>query len=72
MTEFSLPILGFDPTRLCDVEVVWADGTPVSGLLGSDIKEALARCQAEETEEAAKQELRDQGVTVLDDHRRNK
>ena len=56
MAEFSLPILGFDPTRLCDVEVVWADGTPVSGLLGSDIKEALARCQAEE--EAAKQKLR--------------
>jgi len=56
MAEFSLPILGFDPERLRDVEIVWADGRPVGGLLGTDIKEALARCQAEE--EAAKQKLR--------------
>jgi len=69
MTEFSLPILGFDPERLRDVEIVWADGRPVAGLLGSDIREALARCQAEEAEEAAKQQLRDSGVVLLNDWR---
>jgi hypothetical protein len=72
MPEFSLPILGLDPDRLRDVEIVWADGRPVGGLLGSNIREALARCQVEEAEEAAKQELRDQGVTVLADHQRKK
>jgi len=70
---FLVPILGFDqPRTVRDVEIVWADGRPVGGLLGSDIKEALARCRAAETEEAAKQELRDQGVTVLADHQRKK
>ena len=61
-----------DTMHLRDVEIVWADGTPVAGLLGTDIREALARCQVEEAEEAAKQELRDQGVTVLADHQRKK
>ena len=70
MTELCLPILGFNPERLRDVEVVWADGTPVSGILGNDIREALARCQAEEIEEAAKQELRDSGVVLLNDWRK--
>jgi hypothetical protein len=42
----------------------------VCGLLGSDIREALARCQAEEAEEAHKQSLRDSGVVLLDDWRK--
>jgi hypothetical protein len=71
MSEFSLPVLGFDqPRTVREVQVVWADGSPVCGLLGSNIKEALARCQAEEAEDAAKQELRDQGVVLLEDYRK--
>ena len=50
MAEHRIPILGFDPDRLRDLEIVWKDGTPVGGLLGNDIKEALARCQAEAEE----------------------
>jgi hypothetical protein len=70
MSEFSLPVLGFDqPRTVREVQVVWADGSPVCGILGSNIEKALARCQAEEAEEAAKQELRDQGVVVLEDWR---
>ena len=69
MAEFSLPIL-VPPERLRDVEIVWADGRPVGGLLGSDIREALARCQVEEAEGAAKQQLRDSGVVLLDDWRK--
>jgi hypothetical protein len=65
----KLPILGFDPERLRDVQVVWKDGTPVSGILGNNIRESLARCRAEETEEAHKQSLRDSGVVLLDDWR---
>ena len=68
-----MPVLGLDqPRTVREVQVVWADGTPVSGILGSNIEKALARCQAEEAEEAAKQQLRDQDVIVLADHRRNK
>jgi hypothetical protein len=70
MAEFSLPILGFDQPRIVrEVQVVWADGSPVCGLLGSNIGEALARRQAEEAEEAHKQSLRDSGVVLLDDWR---
>jgi CBS domain-containing protein len=72
MAELRVPILGFDPTRLRDIEVVWGDGRPVGGLLGSDIREALARCHAEEAVEAKNQQLRDQDVIVLSDHRRIK
>ena len=69
MADWNLPVLGFsDRPRITSVEVVWADGTPC-GLLG-DLEQVQAVMRAKEAEEANKQQLRDQGVTVLADHRR--
>lgn len=67
MTELPVLGLGSEDSRPCTV--TWSDGTVVfRGILG-DIEEAIAHHKAYEAEQTRKQELRDNGVAVLEDYK---
>ena len=69
MSNFAVPILGFGDDGPIPSRVRWKDGTRLAyaGILGG-VFDPEAQ-QAYEAEKARKQNLRDQGVTILEDHR---
>jgi hypothetical protein len=60
--SYSPAILGFDDREL--VTVTWKDRTVIGGILGNPAQWAKNKAELDH-----KQELRDHGIVVLDDHR---